>query len=36
MAQYFGTFRNNVFHGKGEISFSNGSKYVGNFDKGLF
>ncbi|CDW71804.1 UNKNOWN [Stylonychia lemnae] len=36
MAQYFGGMRDNLFYGKGELTFSNGDRYVGNFQNGHF
>ncbi len=36
MAQYLGSMKNNLFWGRGELTFSNGDKYSGSFQNGLF
>lgn len=33
---YFGGYKNGLFHGKGEIVWSNGERYVGEFKDGRF
>ena len=33
---YRGDFKNNVFHGNGELIFSDNSYYEGNFENGFF
>lgn len=35
-AKYFGHFKNNMFEGEGELIYSNGDKYSGQFKEGLY
>ena len=36
IAQYFGEFARNLFNGKGEILWSNGDRFNGDFKDGLY